>query len=437
MTSSVAEFIRREVPDWDDEVIATARFKAFSGQRSDWEPRLLFWKDLILKVARHLGVFIIQPSQVMYNWFNRGGLTPLCIEHVLLEMHKSGEIIQRGDLLDPTSGRVSQLFKRVIQLTGVSRSSPQQVISEDQFILTSLLQESSAEVVRFLSESYWTSFCVITLGKFQKICKGPNEASAILGYLSGCGKVRYFSISKKDFIEGIKVSLAQGTVPSISNLDCDVLHLTWTTEKLQQQLDVIDQRWEMSRKSALASLRTRNKDVALRYAKQLKLASESREKCTSLLNRVEEVLNIIALAESTKKVAEAIQIGAHAIKENAISVEDVQLCLEELDNSIASQKIVEEIIESNPLQHTGIEDDDIEEEFKKLELELGDEISQNLRPGPFVYLPTEIEGEKAADSLSNALSVLKLTSGAVGQVESQESAESVSIKLPIQKLEAA
>ncbi|XP_043711408.1 uncharacterized protein LOC122660253 isoform X2 [Telopea speciosissima] len=352
-------------------------------------------------------------------------------------MHKSGEIIQRRDLLDPTSGRLSQLFKRVMQLTGVSRSSPQQVISEDQFILTLLLQERAAEVVTFLSESRWTSFCVITMGKFQRICKGPDEASAILGYLSGCGKARYFSISKKDFIEGIKVSLGQGTVPSISSLDCDVLHLIWTTEKLQQQLDVIDQRCEMSRKSALASLRTRNKDVALRYAKQLKLAHESREKCASLLNRVEEVLNIISHAESTKKVAEAIQIGARAIKENVISVEDVQLCLEELDNSVASQKLVEEAFESNPLQHTGIEDDDVEEEFKKLELELGDESSQNLRPGPFVYLPTEVEGAKAAESLSNALSDLKLRGGAVGREESQESAESVSIKLPIQQPEAA
>jgi charged multivesicular body protein 7 len=34
----------------------------------------------------------------------------------------------------------------------------------------------------------------------------------------------------------------------------------------------------------------------------MKLALESRERCTSLLNRVEEVLNVIANAESTQKV---------------------------------------------------------------------------------------------------------------------------------------
>lgn len=58
------EFVLKEVPDWNDEVIATARFKAFSGQRSDWEPKFQFWKNLILKIARHFSLAIIHPSQV-------------------------------------------------------------------------------------------------------------------------------------------------------------------------------------------------------------------------------------------------------------------------------------------------------------------------------------------------------------------------------------
>lgn len=57
-----------------------------------------------------------------------------------------------------------------------------------------------------------------------------------------------------------------------------------------------------SRKSALASLSSGNKKAALRHARELKLATEAREKCISLLNRVEEVLSVIANAESTKKV---------------------------------------------------------------------------------------------------------------------------------------
>lgn len=65
LSRTVEEFVRKEVADWDDEVMATARFKAFSGQRSDWEPKYAFWRDLILKVATHLDVFFFHPSEVL------------------------------------------------------------------------------------------------------------------------------------------------------------------------------------------------------------------------------------------------------------------------------------------------------------------------------------------------------------------------------------
>lgn len=46
-------------------------------------------------------------------------------------------------------------------------------------------------------------------------------------------------------LQGVKVSLSAAAVSGTTSLDLDVLHLTWTTENLQQQLDVIDQRCEV------------------------------------------------------------------------------------------------------------------------------------------------------------------------------------------------
>ena len=81
----VRELVRREVEDWDDPVKAVARFKGFSGQRSDWEGRYLFWRDLIIKEARHLRTFIIRPSRLNNIWFRReGALSPLCLHQVLV-----------------------------------------------------------------------------------------------------------------------------------------------------------------------------------------------------------------------------------------------------------------------------------------------------------------------------------------------------------------
>ncbi|CAL5433713.1 unnamed protein product [Camellia sinensis] len=462
----IGELIRKEVPDWDDEVMVTARFKAFSGQRSDWEPKYVFWRDLILKLSTHLGVFLFHPSEVKNLWFNRGGLTPLCIDHVLLEMYNAGDILRRGDLVDPTSGRLSQILRRVVHLVGLSRASTQVDIMEDHLILLPVLKvvlcDKAAEVVKSISESHWTSSCIITMRKFQDICGGSKEASAILSYLSGCRKVQYLAINKGEFMEGVKVSLLPEAVSSITSLDCDVLHLISTAEKLQQQLHY--------RKLALASLQSGSKKVALKHARELKLSSESREKCTTLLNRVEEVLRVIADAESSKKVSEAIQIGARAMKDNRINVEEVQLCLEELEDAIDSQKQVENVLGAggrrswvvagvvviasilqrggspewregeSTSSYTGIEDEDVEDEFKKLELEVGSDSSQVCISEVGVKsVREEMEDQKIAESISDALSNLNLVDVApmvsITRQDSTDSTRNNLSKTP--KLEAA
>jgi hypothetical protein len=46
-------------------------------------------------------------------------------------------------------------------------------------------------------------------------------------------------------LQGVKFALNAAQVPAVSKLDHDTLHLVWTEEKLQQQLDALDRQWEM------------------------------------------------------------------------------------------------------------------------------------------------------------------------------------------------
>ncbi|KAF4370222.1 uncharacterized protein LOC115714437 [Cannabis sativa] len=408
---SIREFILQEVPDWDDELLARARFKAFSGQRSDWQPIFLFWRDLIINIARHFRLPLLRPSQVK-DWFNRGGLTPLCLDHVLLVMYNEGDIVPSEQLVDPTTGQLSQIFRKVRNLIVRPITTPQPINAQDVFVVMSVMKDKATQVVNLLSQTHWTCSCIVTMGKFREICGGrTDESSALLSFLSSQGKARHLSVKRGDIIQGVKVSLSESPVSSISSLDYDVLHLIWTTEKLEQQLLVIDQRCERSRKSAIASMNSGNKNVALRHMRALKLANDSREKCTTFLNRVEEVLTVIGNAESTKKVTEAIQIGAEVIKSNKMSVEEVQHSLEELEESIDLQKQVENALESTPL-YTSVEDEDIEEEFSKLELEFGGEDIH--QPIPKVVANStveETEGSESTESLTDLFSNLKVADG--------------------------
>ncbi|KAL3844423.1 hypothetical protein ACJIZ3_001826 [Penstemon smallii] len=408
----VAEFIVKEVPDWKDEVKSRARFKALSGQRSDWEPLYLFWRDLIVKVARHLRIFIIHPSRVTRLWFRlpESGLTPLCIHRVLVEMHHSGDLL----LLPPNyqSHPTTHIFRRALNfLTNkYSRGAVDYdyALTGDYYILAPLLEEEALLVVDSLAQNHWTASCVITMTKFEDICRGSKEALAILNYLSERGRASHLRINKTEPIQGVKVCLAPGAIPTASTTDYSVLHLTWTAEKLEQKLDLIDQRYQKTRNSALTSLKSGNKRVALRYAKELKLISLSRERCTTLLDRVETVLSVIADAESSKKVSEAIKNSTNAIKENLISIEEVELCMQEVDENIDSLKRLDDVLESTPA-HTEIDDEDIEAEFDKLRLEVKNERNQGLRSD---FDSSETEFSETTDALNKALSNLNLKGGA-------------------------
>lgn len=149
-------------------------------------------------------------------------------------MYSEGEIVRVGDLLDPkTSGTLSLLLSKVrrnlILIRPASPSLP--ALLQDHLVLTTLLKvwvvymlriyiyilgvwytwinakffmfvkERAVEVVKHLGESHWTGSCIVTMGRFQDICGGPGEASAVLSHLSETGKARYLSVRRKEFIE--------------------------------------------------------------------------------------------------------------------------------------------------------------------------------------------------------------------------------------------
>lgn len=133
-----AAFVRKEVADWDDEVKSRTRFKALSGQRSDWEALYCFWRDLIVKTARHLHIFLIRPSRLSRLWFRRrpDGLSPLCLDRVLLEMHRAGDL-----LLPPTtasSSRLPHILRRALNF--LTLDDRPVALTADYYILAPLLE---------------------------------------------------------------------------------------------------------------------------------------------------------------------------------------------------------------------------------------------------------------------------------------------------------
>ena len=173
------------------------------------------------------------------------------------------------------------------------------------------------------------------------------------------------------------------------------------------------------------------------------------------------MLNKLVVSFGMPQVSEAIQIGARAIKENNITMKEVEHCLQQLEDSIDLQKQVESAlgnlhfsigfyfliqivlpylsfsfaVTDSASSYTFVEDEDIEEEFKDLELEIGG--GDHHRPVPNVEAQSESRETKAlefTDSPSDAFANLKVVDAPSSTTAGQDIAAK---KTKILELEAA
>ncbi|XP_078179642.1 uncharacterized protein LOC144573768, partial [Carex rostrata] len=321
-------------------------------------------------------------------------------------------------------------------------------------VIKPVLQQKISDEVSTLKEGHWTSACMLTITKFQSLFYSHDEASSALSFLSLHANARYLSVSFKDkatdtdFVQGVKLSLSTTVV---SNLDYDLLKLVWTQEKLEKHIDIIDQNWERSihfwfsasmqcskdlcasknsnlivfandgsiqklllryiekfritkqkmllsfssRKKALEYFKSGNKEFSLRYIRWSKLLAETQNKSNGMLEKVEHLLLLLADAESTRYVAEAIKIGTKAIKEQSISIEEVHRHMEELDCVVSAFNDVQAALESVPVESDEIEDGEVEEE--ELRKEEVQETKIREKQGSQAHGPTQ--AQELADSV--------------------------------------
>ncbi|CAM6110918.1 unnamed protein product [Calypogeia fissa] len=402
------DFLEKEVPDWKDDDFARGRFKAFTGQKQDWEEKLNFWMDLTVKVARHLDLIVIDTHSVQQKWFIRDGVVPMGLEHVLVEMKKAGELVTVEQVLaggPSTFQWVGAMLKKTISWAVIGYAESELPV-EERLVVNTILQEKVSQFLKILADGQYSSECIATLAKIKQLCGGSEEAELVVGRLLVQNKARFVRVAGGDQIEGFKISVNEKPVTPVSENDCHILQLQWTMEVLQLRLSTLDGRISMARNSVIKSSKAGLKREALRYVRSMKLLQLSREQCAGSMDKIEHVLSLIADAETTKKVSEAIQVGTTAMKDNHVSLEEVQHTLSELDEAITLQKETEEALAWPPLSTNEMDDDAaLDEELALLEAELESEeplpdvpkvpvVSQDTQtPQPAQPKESEVENE--------------------------------------------
>ncbi|BBN13895.1 charged multivesicular body protein 7 [Marchantia polymorpha subsp. ruderalis] len=405
-TSLLQAFLEQEWPEWRDDDFARARFKAFTGQKQDWEERINFWRDAIVKVARHLDLLIIDTKEVQQKWFVRDGVVPMGLKLVLLEMQKSGELETVDQILEnrpsTTLEKLSSLLRRTLGWAGFIGPSDEYMETEAQIeerlVVRSILQERAAYLIKSLAENNFSSVCIATLSKIKKLCGGAENAELTIGYLLLHNKAKYLAVNSDDHIEGFKLSLNGKDVSAVSENDRHFLQLQWTLELLQIRLNTLDLKVETTRTELIKVAKAGARHDALRRLRNMKLLQVSRDQCAGFMDKIEQVLGVIADAETSKKVTEAIQVGAAAIKENHVSLDDVHSCLDELDEAITVQREIEDTIGATHLSKLDEDDSLFEEELATLEKELQEQEITSLPEAPKAQEGVKVSSVKKSDS---------------------------------------
>eukprot|EP00250_Pteridium_aquilinum_P029955 c40402_g1_i1 orf=272-1537(-) len=412
MDSPVQGWLVSKVPGWDDDVMCAARFKALTGQRTDWEGRFLFWRELIIDLARHLNLLVLDTHAVEHSWFLRGGLTPLCINQVLLEMHQRGDLQNLDNLLE-TESSLSWFWQQIRK--GVIWGSSNKYLTSGsiagRLVVTPLVHERIVEVTKSISENCWTASCVTTMEHLINICGGEEEASIIKRELIRMKRGRTFVTEGDAPIKGFKISLSEDRVSDVSKLDAYMLHLYWTLEKLSAQMVLLEKAYSRSKQSAIRALK-QDRITAKRHAQSMHTLAASKLKCTEFQGKIQEVLAFISQAEMTKQVSEAMKVGANALKEHAIPLEDIEACLHELDEAISGHKEVAGVLGSAT---NGFEVDDLDLQLTELELQVFGE--ENEAPSAVVENIQELPKPPVPPSLDTVQELPKPTVPSLDTVE--------------------
>eukprot|EP00850_Spirogloea_muscicola_P017749 SM000155S01678 [mRNA] locus=s155:326485:329463:- [translate_table: standard] len=336
------------VSDWNDDVVAIARFKAFGGEDdSERQLRLLFWTDLILRSARQLGALVVNVEELKdIEEYKSGGQSFL--KWLLLRF---GIVKVPAGKMHPEvqEGQVTPL------ITG-------------KYVVLPLIKERAEELLEEVHTAGTGHIDhIVTLASLEEMAGGQEEALLLSRFL--IMQRLAVSLVAKDAaseIQGLKVAKQGSRATGSTALDLQVLQLKGTLEMLHKRHNKIAARSLELQKMAHRFVKGGQQQAARHALKLKRLLTESQEKCALFVQQLEAVLLSVSEVELTKQVLEALQAGSAAVKEIGMTLNQVQTSMSDWEDAyLRHSKTVEAL--GGATQEVTSEDED---EYARIEEEV-------------------------------------------------------------------
>ncbi|KAI9010671.1 hypothetical protein DFJ74DRAFT_316675 [Hyaloraphidium curvatum] len=174
-------------------------------------------------------------------------------------------------------------------------------------------------------------------------------------------------VSETGLVKFLDSEGARGAPAAVSELDKDILRIRTTLSKLQDQLDLLQERVRSLETEAKERLRTKEKARAIASLKQKALVSTMLSKSLESQNLLLTVLHKIEMARQDAEMSGAIEAGSRGLRSlvGKERVEEAQRVMDEWEDVLADQEELNAVLEPANTNES-MEDEELELELEKL-----------------------------------------------------------------------
>lgn len=425
-------YLEEHVPQWKDDVLIQSLFANLPNREvkpEAFKQKYSFWKDVLISMTRERllsgSVFKFETKNLSCS-FKRGGLQPICLNGIILEMINEGiaEDLMKSKRISIVGGMVSWIYGSLKTiLIGEDDGNYQSDDSLSDFgsiipetiILPSLFKEQFEILKDFLSSNHLMPF---TFEEFHEIINESRRREGLveivekedvllfLKYLSEKKIVNYLPTIEKMNSDSDLVTFAIKVNGKVTAVDFDIVKMKRLHNKLLEQVnelsDGIRELSEAARKSVLF-----DKKMALYHLKRKGLLEKVQGDRMNSLHAVDELLMRISSLSDDAMILEAYKSGAKTLKGLLPDVEEAAGVVQDLQEIIADHDNITATL--NSYNSSNISNIELDEE---LEAEL-----LALTPkSPLSKAEAEVDLEVEVDALASELNKLKTA----GETDLQE-----------------
>jgi len=355
--------------EWSDDERMNVMFAPMRQKNlnpESWNSKLSFWSSLIQRwcMANKKSSVTLEELE---RAFERKGKAPHCLQDILIECQKSGELVEHDRFLtslapiETWGGWVTGLGWNLVQSVSDKIKGHQCNNYVQQEVVHKLMEEMYKSMKDIETPLKFKQFLIVD--ESQLVNSQDDESQKILQYL--CMRKSIASIVVDDS-KYYKISL-DNSVTSISDTDQGIIKLYQSLQALEKDIELLENEVKTLALKIKQLLKSNSRQSAKSVLQRQKVIETNLDKKLKQKLNVESLLDEILGAESNKIIVDSLKAGLGALKVTLQdkSLLDVDELMEEIGDTLSKGDDLSKIV-SKDLSDVSSLSSDLEAELDNL-----------------------------------------------------------------------